>query len=184
MPTHEAPIHPVETGIRFAMSRRMIVGPIFFENAINSERYINIVHESQYCIYEFRQNGPSSLVYDVINIHNTGFSFKKISLRVMYVCIHTHILLCIHYCVKVGLYFSERCDILIRSSTSYPVRPGFYSRIAGRITCFKYSMILSTSYTKLLSSYHQQATTTAFHTITSRHSPGLYNLCSSQSVIK
>lgn len=169
MPAHEAPLYPVENGMWFAMSRRMIVGPIFFENTINSERYINIAHESQYCIYEFRQNGPSSLVYDVINIHNTGFSFKN-SPGVLCMYTYTHTSFSVYISVwKYVCILAERCDIVIRSPTSYPVRPGLFSRLAGRIICLKCSMILSTSYTKLLSSYHQQATTVAFHTITRRH---------------
>jgi hypothetical protein len=183
MPAHEAPLHPVETGMWFAMSRHMIVGAVFFENTINSECYINIARESQYCIYELCQNDPSPLVYDFINIHNTGFSFKKspsVCYVCMYVCMYTytHILLRIYYCVKVD------CDIVIRSPTSYSVCPGLYSRLAGRVICLKCSMILSISYTKLLSSYHQQATATSFNTITRKHSSELHSLCSLQCVIK
>jgi hypothetical protein len=94
--THETPLHPVKIGMWFAMSRRTIVGPIFFENTINSGRYIDKVHESQYCVYEFRQNRLRPLIYDIINIPNTGLSFKNHPMCVcmyvrMYTHIHTHI---------------------------------------------------------------------------------------------
>lgn len=190
MPDHESPFFLAETAMWFAMSLRAIVGPIFFENAINSERNINTAHESQYCIYEFRQNGPCSLVYDVINIHNTWFSLKKFP--VCYTCMYTslymyvyiYILLCIHHCVKVHRYFSECCDIVIRSPTSYPVCARLYFRLAGWIIYLNYWMILSISYTKLLSSYHQQVMTAALHSISPRQSLELHNLYSLQCVIK
>jgi hypothetical protein len=39
------PLHPVKIGVWCAVPRRRIVGPfLFFENTINSERYVVIVH--------------------------------------------------------------------------------------------------------------------------------------------
>jgi hypothetical protein len=41
----ETPLYPVKIVVWCAVSGRGIVGPIFFENTINSERYIGIIHE-------------------------------------------------------------------------------------------------------------------------------------------
>lgn len=35
----EAPLHPLKVGVWIAMSRRRIVGPIFFDDTVNAERY-------------------------------------------------------------------------------------------------------------------------------------------------
>ena len=42
---HETPLHNKKVGVLVAISRRRIVGPIFFMNTINSERYCwDILH--------------------------------------------------------------------------------------------------------------------------------------------
>jgi hypothetical protein len=40
---------------------------------LNTERHV--VYCLRYCTCEFCQNGPSSLIYDITNIPNIGFSF-------------------------------------------------------------------------------------------------------------
>ena len=43
--THENPFHSTKIGAWCAVSRQRIIGPIFFSETVNSERYINIMHE-------------------------------------------------------------------------------------------------------------------------------------------
>ena len=40
---HESPLHPLKVGVWIAMSRRKIIGPFFFEETVNSNRYIAIL---------------------------------------------------------------------------------------------------------------------------------------------
>ena len=42
---HERPLHSTKIGVWCALSRQIIIGPIFFSETVNSERYINIIHE-------------------------------------------------------------------------------------------------------------------------------------------
>jgi hypothetical protein len=42
---HGTPLHPVKIEVWCAVSCHRIVGSIFFENTINLEHYIDIVHE-------------------------------------------------------------------------------------------------------------------------------------------
>jgi hypothetical protein len=41
--THEAPLHPVTVGVWCASSARRIVGPVFFNETINCERYVWVI---------------------------------------------------------------------------------------------------------------------------------------------
>jgi hypothetical protein len=38
---HEEPLHPLKVGVWCAISRRRIIGPIFFEEIVNTEVYVN-----------------------------------------------------------------------------------------------------------------------------------------------
>lgn len=42
---HETSLHPQKVGVWCAISRRKVVGPIFFESTINSDAYSEIIHE-------------------------------------------------------------------------------------------------------------------------------------------
>ena len=61
----EAPLHSAKTGVWCAMSRKKIIGPIFFSGRLNFEAYINIIMEfignleveDRYCW--FQQDGAS-----------------------------------------------------------------------------------------------------------------------------
>jgi hypothetical protein len=41
--THEAPLYPVKVGVWCAVSARRIVGPEFFKETINCERYVEVI---------------------------------------------------------------------------------------------------------------------------------------------
>jgi hypothetical protein len=38
----EEPLHPLKVGVWCAISRRRIIGPIFFEDTVNTQVYVNI----------------------------------------------------------------------------------------------------------------------------------------------
>jgi hypothetical protein len=40
---HEALLHPVKVGVWCAVSARRIVGPVFFNETINCERYVQVI---------------------------------------------------------------------------------------------------------------------------------------------
>lgn len=40
----QTPLHPIKIGVWIAMSRRRIIGPIFFEDTITADRYITILN--------------------------------------------------------------------------------------------------------------------------------------------
>ena len=42
---HEVPLHSEKTGVWCAISRRRIIGPIFFHETLNTARYLEIVNE-------------------------------------------------------------------------------------------------------------------------------------------
>lgn len=42
---HETSLHPIKIGVWIAMSRRRIIGPFFFEETVNAERYLNILQQ-------------------------------------------------------------------------------------------------------------------------------------------
>jgi hypothetical protein len=41
--THEAPFHPVKVGVWCAISAGRIVGPVFFNETINCETYVQVI---------------------------------------------------------------------------------------------------------------------------------------------
>jgi hypothetical protein len=41
----ESPLHPLKIGVWCAISRKRIIGPIFFTGTIKSEQYVQILHE-------------------------------------------------------------------------------------------------------------------------------------------
>ena len=42
---HEVPLHSEKTGVRCAISRRRIIGPVFFHETLNIARYLKIFSE-------------------------------------------------------------------------------------------------------------------------------------------
>jgi hypothetical protein len=42
---HEKPLHDQKLGVWFAISIRRIVGPLFFEETVNSKRYCSMPHD-------------------------------------------------------------------------------------------------------------------------------------------
>lgn len=69
---HEQPLHSLKVGVWIAMSRRRIIGSIFFDGTINSERYIDIILSNfvdQLTDYEkshstFQQDGATAHTYN------------------------------------------------------------------------------------------------------------------------
>ena len=42
---HEVPLHSEKTGVWCAVSRRRIIGPVFFHETLNTARYLEIFNE-------------------------------------------------------------------------------------------------------------------------------------------
>jgi len=49
-------------------------------STLNAILFLLLALRTGYCAHEFRQNGSSPLIYDVINIPNIGLLFRKITL--------------------------------------------------------------------------------------------------------
>jgi hypothetical protein len=63
----EAPLHPMKVGVWIAVSRRRLIGPIFFHQTINGERYrelilnefINQLNDEELQYGYFQQDGAT-----------------------------------------------------------------------------------------------------------------------------
>lgn len=63
---HQEPLHSAKIGVWCAISRRRIIGPLFFTDTINTERYLNIIQQficllvsnERYCW--FQQDGATA----------------------------------------------------------------------------------------------------------------------------
>ncbi|CAH1374506.1 unnamed protein product, partial [Tenebrio molitor] len=61
----ETPLHPLKIGVWIGMSRRRLIGPIFFEDSVTAERYrnnildvfINQLHDDELTHGYFQQDG-------------------------------------------------------------------------------------------------------------------------------
>lgn len=64
----EAPLHPLKIGIWVGMSRRRLIGPIFFEDTVTAERYrnnivdvfLNQLHDDELNYGYFQQDGATA----------------------------------------------------------------------------------------------------------------------------
>lgn len=62
---HETPLHPIQVGVWIAVSRRRLIGPIFFEESVTAERYrnnilnvfVNQLHDDELEQGYFQQDG-------------------------------------------------------------------------------------------------------------------------------
>jgi hypothetical protein len=75
---HETPLHDQKVGVWIAISRRRIIGPIFFDTTIDSARYCSILHEFIGLLEEdeisyswFQQDGATA--------HTAAVSMKLLS---------------------------------------------------------------------------------------------------------
>jgi hypothetical protein len=64
----ETPLHPLKIGVWIGMSRRRLIGPIFFEDSVTAERYrnnildvfINQLHDDELTHGYFQQDGATA----------------------------------------------------------------------------------------------------------------------------
>ena len=64
---HEAPLHSEKTGVWFGISRRRIIGPIFFDATITTAAYmeifnafVNQLDDEELSVAYFQQDGATS----------------------------------------------------------------------------------------------------------------------------
>jgi hypothetical protein len=84
----ESNLHPQKIGVWVAMSRRRIIGPIFFNETITAERYrnqilevfINQLHEDEQQRGYFQQDGaPPHVAHQRINYLQEFFGDRLVS---------------------------------------------------------------------------------------------------------
>lgn len=86
----EAALHPVKVGVWCAMSRRRLIGPIFFEGNLNGERYrnniletfINQLHDDELQFGFFQQDSARPhIAHETINYLQEFFDDRLISVN-------------------------------------------------------------------------------------------------------
>lgn len=85
----ESPLHPLKVGVWIAVSRRRIIGPIFFHETVTAQRYRNIVREFINQLHEdelqqgyFQQDGATAhTAQETLNYLREFFDDRIISLR-------------------------------------------------------------------------------------------------------
>jgi hypothetical protein len=87
---HETPLLDQKLGVSVALSRRRIVGPLFFEETVNSKRYCSMLHdfiglfeEDEITYSWFQQDGATAhTAYNSMKLLNEIFGERVISRNV------------------------------------------------------------------------------------------------------
>lgn len=74
----ESPLHPIKIGIWVAVSRRRIIGPIFFEETINSIRYCNIIDQF-YAELNDQERQTCWLQQDSATSHTSNYTMNHLT---------------------------------------------------------------------------------------------------------
>jgi hypothetical protein len=83
---HEKPLHDKKLGVWDAISRRRIVGHLFFEETVNSKRYFSMLHdfiglleEDEITYSWFQQDGANAHTANCMELLNEIFGERVIS---------------------------------------------------------------------------------------------------------